>query len=190
MCSAPRACLGHGNGALIVGEVAYASGDMKAAFGTWRYTVRFAPLMPGGAARQGNDGGYLVVERRLTHPGTGADPRNKRGLAAFVQLGVAHAGINPIARHAGGGLVYTGLLRRSGDNRIGVTIACAEFGRPYRRRANLGGSRADKAETVLELTYRTPLTKWLALQPDLQYVCNPSADPMLGDALTLAYAWK
>jgi len=79
-------------------------------------------------------------------------------LAAFVQLGVADASIDPIARHMGGGLVYTGLFRRESDDRIGMTIARAEFGGPYRQQGAIGGGLTDKAETVIELTYRTPLT--------------------------------
>jgi porin len=30
-------------------------------------------------------------------------------------------------------------------------------------------------ETVLELTYQAPITNWLTLQPDIQYVINPNA---------------
>ena len=186
--------LGHGDGALLVGEVAYAGGETKAAIGYWRYTARFPRIAPGtggdGQARRGNDGAYLVVERRLAHGLKQADREDKQGLAAFVQLGVADAGINPIARYLGGGLVYTGLFRREGDDRIGVTVARAEFGRPYRQRVAAGGSLADSAETVVELTYRTPLTKWLTAQPDLQYVRNPGVDPALGDALAVGIRFE
>ena len=176
------------DGALIVGEAAYKHGGTSAAFGYWRYTARFPSIAPTGDAeaarmRTGNDGAYLVVEQRLTQAGEPAGSDTKRGLAAFVQLAVADGGINPIARYAGGGLVFTGLLRRQGDDRIGVTVARAEFGRPYRRRAAADGSGADSAESVLELTYRTPITKWLTVQPDVQYVCNPGANPALRDAL-------
>ena len=30
-------------------------------------------------------------------------------------------------------------------------------------------------ETVIEATYQAPITDWLTLQPDLQYVINPNA---------------
>ena len=181
--------LGHGDGALLVGEVAYVGGETKAAIGYWRYTARFPEIAPAtggdGATRRGNDGAYLVVERRLTHGHKQAGSEDKQGLAGFVQLGVADVRINPIARYMGGGLVYTGLFRREGGDRIGVTIARAGFGERYRNRQASEGGRADEAETVLELTYRTPVTKWLTMQPDLQYVRNPSADPALRNALAI-----
>jgi len=37
-------------------------------------------------------------------------------------------------------------------------------------------------ETTLELTYLAPLTSWLSIQPDLQYVVNPNTDPRVPNA--------
>ena len=39
------------------------------------------------------------------------------------------------------------------------------------------------AEKTIELTYLMQLTKWLALQPDLQYIIRPSTDPTIPNAL-------
>jgi porin len=36
---------------------------------------------------------------------------------------------------------------------------------------------------VVELTWRVPITGWLHLQPDLQYVINPNTDPARRNAL-------
>lgn len=40
-------------------------------------------------------------------------------------------------------------------------------------------------EAVLEVTYQVPLTPWLQVQPDLQYIRHPGGSPALGDALVL-----
>ena len=158
--------LGGGDGALLVGEVAYERGGTKAAVGAWTYTARFNAIE--GGRRGGNDGVYLLVERPLT----------ASGLSGFARLGFADTGINPIGRYAGGGLVQTGLLRR--DDRAGVSLAVADFGGPYRR-----ATAADAREVILEATYRTPLGPWLTIQPDVQYVINPGGDPAVADALVL-----
>lgn len=56
-------------------------------------------------------------------------------------------------------------------------------GAVYREILGLGWTTAD-AETAIELTYSVELTKWLVIQPDLQYVVNPGADPSFDNALT------
>jgi len=36
---------------------------------------------------------------------------------------------------------------------------------------------ASAVETTLELTYLAPITSWLSIQPDVQYVFDPSTKP-------------
>lgn len=57
---------------------------------------------------------------------------------------------------------------------LGISPAARAFSRD---RVSFGGSATSYAsnETVLELTYQAPITDWLTLQPDLQYVINPNA---------------
>ena len=49
------------------------------------------------------------------------------------------------------------------------------------------------AETGFELTYADPVAPFLTVQPDLQYVVNPSGRRAVGDAvvvgLRLTFAW-
>ena len=43
-------------------------------------------------------------------------------------------------------------------------------------------------ETNFELTYRAPITRWLTIQPDIQYRINPNMDPRLkNDLLFMIY---
>ena len=43
-------------------------------------------------------------------------------------------------------------------------------------------SGSDSSETTLELTWQQPLNRWLSLQPDVQRIINPGADPKLADS--------
>ena len=42
-------------------------------------------------------------------------------------------------------------------------------------------------ELVLELNYNIELTKWLHIQPDIQYVINPGGTGDIPDALVLGF---
>ena len=177
--------LSRSDGALVVAEVNYLTARTKAAVGIWRYTARFPAIeragepLPAGAH---SGGAYLLVEQRFTRAHA---EQGERGLAAYIRVGMADDTTNPIARYMGGGLVYTGLLRAKGDDRLGLTFARAEFGRPYRRAAAAAGAPSDRAETIVEATYRTPLADWLAVQPDVMYVVDPGGVPAVRDALVI-----
>jgi porin len=68
---------------------------------------------------------------------------------------------------------------------IGVAVGVAEFGRPFRRSSALDGDPVGRREVIIEATYRAPLTSWLTLQPDIQYVIDPGGRPETANALIL-----
>ena len=47
------------------------------------------------------------------------------------------------------------------------------------------GLATDSYECNVELTWRIPVTDHVVIQPDLQYVVNPSVDALLDDALVI-----
>ena len=167
--------LGGGDGAFVIGELAYETDAIRLLAGHWRYTARFEDFS--GAQARGNDGFYLRGETRLaSEAGDGA-----QGLSAFARLGAATGRFNMFDRFASFGLVYTGPLPGRDEDRAGVAIAVAGTSDGFRET-----SPATGAEVAVELTYRFVLTDWLALQPDIQYIVNPGTDPTLSNALTLA----
>ena len=177
--------LGGGDGALAVAEVDYVGAPANVTVGYWRYTARFEPWssMDSGRGGRGNQGAYVVVERRLTRPHPALSD-GKRGLAGFAQAGVSDPRYNRIDRYVGGGLVYTGVIA-SDEDRVGVTFAHAVFSDGYRRLQLTGGVRVGPSETVVELTYRRSVARFLTVQPDVQYVIHPSGGRTLRDALAI-----
>ena len=180
--------LGHGDGALAIAELSYSGAATKVSLGYWRYTARFERFTAGAASdgtggRHGNDGAYIVIEGQLTNAGAGENDA-KRGLAAFLQAGAADRRFNRLGTYVGGGLVYTGVIDSSGDDRAGITFARAAFGMPYRRDAAARAIHVDRAESIVELTYRRVFKRWLTVQPEAQYVIHPSDSQSLDDALT------
>lgn len=178
--------LGGRDGALVIGEVVYADDDSRIALGHWRYTATFDDLLTTEAdgrpvGRDDNAGIYLLAERRLTRET--AD--SVQGLSGWLRLGLAEERINPVDRYLGAGLVYTGPFAGRDTDQIGLAIGWAKFGDPYRRAVAALGDATDGREISIEASYRAPITPWLTLQPDIQYVISPGGDPVLDDALVL-----
>jgi porin len=158
--------------------------DAKVAVGTWYYTASLdAVASPAGSEKQLQSlpGVYGIAEKSLTYER--ADPA--QGLTAFARLGWADPRVNRFTFYAGGGLTYCGLVPGRDRDMTGLAVACAFNGHDYRFAQERNGERVDRAETDMELTYAAPLTGWLTVQPDLQYVINPNTDPSRPDALAV-----
>jgi porin len=177
------------DGLLLIGEAGWTPGRSavtKIAAGVWGYTTRLetmeSAVAGGGEKERGSHGVYTLAERSLF--AEGADPA--QGLAGFVRGGWADPELNPFAGYVGGGVVYTGLVPTRDVDRLGLGAAAAFGGRDLRRASRDAGTGRAVAESFIELTYRLELTPWLALQPDLQYVIDPSLSRSIEDALAIA----
>ncbi len=167
--------LGHGDGALVVGEVNYQAQGIRVGFGLWRYTARFEDLET-GAREHGNQGGYSFVEGQVYREVH--DPA--QGLSLFLRGGTAASRFNQFEQYVGAGAVYRGLVPGRPADEAGVAVAWAEAGSPYRR-ATVAAAR----EVTFEFSYRAQVVDLIVVQPDVQYVVNPGADPALKNALVL-----
>jgi porin len=168
--------LGMDEGALVIGEVSHgAQEETRFAVGLWGHTAKFDAL--GGPVSQDSSmGGYVLAEQPLARWG-------RRRLDGFARLGFADPKIEQIAATYSAGLVLKGPILGFDDEALGVGVTVAQNGRQFRRAQAALGTPVELRETALELTYRAQVTSWLALQPDLQYVINPGADPALKNAL-------
>ncbi len=148
----------------------------KLALGGWYHYSAFRD--PEDRVRHHNHGVYAIGSRRLL----GSDT-HLPAVDAFVQLGAAEANRNILNRYIGAGLEATGLLPSRPHDVLGVAMARAHTGRAYRRIT----AGAAPAETVLELTWSTPISRHFSLQPDLQYIIDPSAQSTIDNALALGF---
>ena len=111
-------------------------------------------------------GFYLVGDHRISAPN-----ESGKGLDVFYQLGVSPRNDN--AAYLGSGFTYTGLFSKIGNDVLGLAMA----------RAILTND-AGKDETTVECFYKTQITKFFYLQPDVQYVIHPEGtDIQLNNAL-------
>lgn len=198
-----------GDGALLVGEVAYLARpsrpgtptgerlrigrhadnpryDNKVAIGVWHYTASFDDLSSVNAdgspvRRSGSSGAYIVGEGQLF----ASEAAPVKRVTGFVQAGVGDQRTTRFGSYLGAGITVTGLLRAAGDDELGLAIAMARNARHYADAQALQNQPVAASERSIELSYLVPVNDHLSVQPDLQYVIRPNSDPRLKNALAL-----
>ncbi|MFO0336021.1 MAG: carbohydrate porin [Pseudomonadota bacterium] len=184
--------VGDGDGALVVAEAAHAFGESgRALIGAWHYSAKFDDVLAVDAdgepvPRRAGTGAYALVEGALGSPAW-------RG---FVRLGWADPRVHAFEHYLGAGVVRTAPWRARPDDSLGIAIATARNGSRFRTAQALAGAPVEGAEATIEFAYRWVLGEHLYLQPDVQYVRNPSTDPALEDAwvaglrFNVAWGWQ
>lgn len=165
--------LSEDEGALIVGETNYRSDAARIGVGYWQYTADF-DRHDAEEASSDNAGAYVIVEAP-------AFVSESAHMNLFVRAGVANSHINPVDRYIGTGAVYT-MSSAAHEHQIGIAIAVADLGEPYRRLEASAGNVTGARESIVELSYRVNVSDWLTLQPDLQYIRHPGMNPSLDSA--------
>jgi porin len=179
----PVFSIGRHDGILAIAEVVHESDDeARVAVGLWSHSARFDGL-DASTSRHASMGGYGLVEGPLARWGD-------RRLHGFARLGLAEPTTEEIAAAYSAGLVLRGRLLGFTDEALGLGVTSVQTGAPYRRAQAAAGARVGRHETTVELTYRAQVTPWLAVQPDLQYVINPGADPALKNALVMGLRFE
>lgn len=138
----------------------------------------------------GNGGFYILMEQMIYRDG-GAG--SQRGLTPFVSLLFApSSSVNTMPFFANGGLVYQGLFPSRLHDTAAFGVAYGAFSRQLARsqrdaRSAGSGAGVQQYEVALELTYIVQATRWLQVQPDLQYIINPGGTGKLPNALVLGF---
>ena len=158
----------------------------KLAIGAWHYTTTFDRLAPAsGAARQhGATGYYAVADRTVAR-----DAHDSRhSLSLFAQFGAGDPAVARFGRYLGAGTVLAGPFEQRRQDELGLAIAVARNGRPYRQQEAPRPTTA--TERSIELSYLAQANDWLAVQPDLQYVIHPDTDPTVRNALVFTLRFE
>jgi porin len=157
------------DGVLGIAELDLSFDDARLLLGHWRYSADFDDF--DGTEDNGNSGTYLRGEAPLAS-GSGIETRG------FFRLGVASGRFNPFSTFASAGLNFTSLLAE--DDEMGLAVAHGWTSDEFRAATGAG-----RGETVLELTWRKSVLPFFSIQPSVQYVINPSADPAIENAVVL-----
>ena len=123
----------------------------------------------------GNMGVYFIADQQLT---TKDDDENGEGLGLFVQLGTAPGDQNLVRSFASVGINYTGPFAKRNEDVLFVGLLNSALNQDLTEQ-----TRMDKNRTILEVNYAFKFGKNFTLQPDLQYIINPGANPDLQNSL-------
>ncbi len=173
------------DGALVVAEFGWGGDDWrKLALGAWVYTADFYPLAsPDGPQDDENSGWYAIADRIVWRGG-------ETTLAAYLRVGRAEDRFNPVEDYLGFGASLAGFSAARPDDELGVAVSSGTAGSDLKAARQLDDLGTDSRETSIELTYRAPITDWLTLQPDIQYIVNPGFAPAFDDALVISLRFE
>ena len=156
-------------------------GYLKVGLGAWYLKQDMAKMMDQtmymvgyegytGEAKQGTGGMYVVVDKAIDDD-----------MGIFFKGGIAEDGINKYKRYFTTGVTYKGLLESRPSDVVGAAVVQSKLGDAYLEASGLdddGNFSLFSHETIYEFTYSAKVNKWLMVQPDLQYVLQPSMNPM------------
>jgi len=139
---------------------------------------------------RGKTGFYILADQMIYREGAGASPR---GLTSFVAIVVAPApSVNSMPFFINGGLVYRGLIPGRANDVAGFAVVYGKFSSDLRQSQRLmrqagAAVTVQSYELVLEWTYSIQVARWLAVQPDVQYVVKPGGSGAIPNALVLGF---
>jgi porin len=155
-------------GAMTLQELSFTpqfghNGDLPGTYriGTWYHTHDFDNLETGVGTVSGNYGFWTSADQLLwKEPGSDDEPQ---GLGSFLQYGWAPSDRNGVDNYYGAGLTYRGAIPSRNTDLIGLGLASAGF-----------SAAGTDRENAVELFYKTQITPWASVQPDMMYIANPS----------------
>jgi porin len=169
-------------GYFVVGEVTYRLNLEKGDTGLpGRYRVggyhdsnQYASLTNPARRQTGNYGVFLLGEQMVYREGGVGSARGLSVFGGFIYA--PQERINPVPWFASAGASYRGLVRGRDKDTAAFALYYGGFSR------DLPGQTY---ELVLEWTYAIALSRWLTVQPDIQYVINPGGRSSIGNAVVV-----
>lgn len=146
--------------------------DGRVSVGGWYHSGKFERF--DGDTEDGAAGFFMTGEIRVFAPDD--DGESERGVYAFGQYGWADEDVTEVGQHFGLGAVWRGPTDARQNDSFGVYLSLAEL-------SEADGAGFEDDEFVVDGYYRWELTPAVYLQPEIQYIVNPSGNPDIDDAL-------
>jgi porin len=165
--------------------------DARLSLGGWWHTGDFERF--DGDHEDGAGGLFLTAELRLFDParmrpeqgaprtarqilGRAGGDAPERGLYLFAQYAWADEDVSPFAQHIAGGVVWRGPDASRPDDSLGLYLSLADL-------SDEPAAGFEDDELVIDAYYRAQIAPAVFVQPEIQYIVNPSGDPDIDNAL-------
>lgn len=131
----------------------------------------------------GNYNVYIIADQMIYREKGTID----EGLTPLVCATIGPESINKFPFFLMGGLIYKGLVPGRDNDTTAVQIAYAKYSDKIKESQSSVGASPQKYEMMLEFTHKVMITKWMYLQPDIQYIIQPGGTGNIDDALVLGF---
>jgi porin len=129
---------------------------------------------------------YGIVEKTVYHPvGNDGKIDTKRGLDLLFEAVGEPGDRNPLQYEFTAGGRYTGLFPGRDADKVGFGVIYSDNGDSFSAASQSGGGPSLGGETTLEVDYQYNPAPWLTIQPDVQYIIDPSGIQSRDDILVL-----
>ncbi len=173
----PRYHLYTKNGTLILTEIGLTPSKDKFAIGAWTYTKGAPDLLN----KQNRDsyGVYTILEKQLFKN----SKNSYESLTAFFRIGKTDGNTSRFSYAWSSGINYSGLFPSREQGVLGFAIMQAVNSNKFRQFELINDIKTKHSEYAVELTYQDYIMPGVSLQPDIQYIINPSGNPSAKNAL-------
>ena len=162
----------------LVGTYKVGSIIQRGGYPTWDSQAR-ATLGTGELSKTGTNYAFYVVADQEIYKHGGAT------ISAFFRGGFAPSSYSYVDGYFDAGFNFTGFIPHRPLDVGGIAIARSAISKKFSDADVLQGNPPDTSETVIEATYRVNVSPWLSIQPDAQYIVNPSGVKGSRDAFVI-----
>lgn len=141
----------------------------KYSVGLWMYTSDFEmySLDENIKNYEKNFGAYINIEKLIT------ELSSSQAISFFFRVGYANQNVNPVDSYLGFGLYFSRIL--SENDQLGFAFSYEHNSQSFLETIKVSEKYFPRQyEIEFEATYSYQITKWLSIQPDLQYFINPT----------------
>ena len=170
------------DGSLTISEAAFLRGRKegsglnqgKYAIGMWSYSRPVTKIDEPDKTTT-NTGYYFLIDQAVS-----------ASTSVFARAGFANSEVNTVSNNFSTGVVTKGLFTGRESDRTGLGVTQVRAGEAYRTAQAAQDNSIEQSETAFEVNHRFELPHGFALQPDLQYILNPSFSSTVPSATVFA----
>ncbi len=145
----------------------------RLSIGGWFHDGDFTTFS--GNDKHGTGGYYFTIEQQVCQ---GVTHDDQSGVFAFAQYGWSDEDVSEIAQHIGCGIVAKKIWLARPEDSFGVYVSFADL-------SDDPDSGYTKNETAIDVFYQFYVNETFSLQPELQYIVNPSGSKDVDDAFVV-----